>query len=104
MISSPRMGPSSPFANSKTKGEDGPIRGLLIMAEMPETVSQLNSLEESLADYQRGIDTGKNPDSRAYLERAAELARAAALLAYPVADTGGGRGPPEGGRFPDRVG
>ena len=48
------------------------------MAEMPETVSQLNSLEESLADYQRGIDTGKNPDSRAYLERAAELARAAA--------------------------
>jgi len=74
------------------------------MAEMPETVSQLNSLEESLADYQRGIDTGKNPDSRAYLERAAELARAAALLAYPVADTGGGRGPPEGGRFPERVG
>ena len=48
------------------------------MAEMPETVSQLNSLEEILADYQSGIDAGKNPDPRAYLERAAELARAAA--------------------------
>ena len=74
------------------------------MAEMPETVSQLNSPEEILADYQSAIDAGKNPDARAYLERAAELARAAALLAYPVADTGGGRGPPEGGRFPERVG
>ena len=48
------------------------------MAEMPETVSQLNSPEEILADYQSAIDAGKNPDPRAHLERAAELARAAA--------------------------
>ena len=48
------------------------------MAEMPETVSQLNSPEEILAGYQSAIDAGKNPDPRAYLKRAAELARAAA--------------------------
>jgi hypothetical protein len=48
------------------------------MAEMPETVPQLTSLEAILADYQSAIDAGKNPDPRAYLERAAELARAAA--------------------------
>ena len=48
------------------------------MAEMPETVSQLNSPEEILAGYQSAIDAGKNPDARAYLERAAELTRAAA--------------------------
>jgi len=46
------------------------------MAEMPET--QLNSPEEILAGYQSAMDAGKNPDPRAYMERAAELARTAA--------------------------
>jgi tetratricopeptide (TPR) repeat protein len=48
------------------------------MLETPETVSQLNSPEEILAGYQSASDAGKNPDPRAYLERATELARAAA--------------------------
>jgi len=39
------------------------------MADIPETVSQLNSLEEILADYLRAVDERKSPDPQAYLER-----------------------------------
>ena len=39
------------------------------MAEMPETGSQLKSLDEILADYHCAIDAGKNPDPRDYLVR-----------------------------------
>jgi serine/threonine protein kinase len=39
------------------------------MAETPEALSQLNSVDEILADYHCAIDAGKNPDPQDYLDR-----------------------------------